>query len=290
MQIAFHIGANSTDEDRLLKSILRNVDALLQQGIAVPGPGKYRALIRQTIQGLEGQRPAPDTREILLDAILEDDQAKRLVLTNDNFIAVPKRAFDNATFYPQAEAKIAGLCRLFPEDELSFFLSIRHPASFLQDMALRSEVPNLGSYLGAFSPLDVQWSALVYRMKRIAPHCAFYVWCTEDSPLIWEDLIRLQSGIADDTPIIGKFDVLSRIISKAGQEKLKALPSDADRIARHEALAQIMEENILPDKADEAIHLPELTPAMIAEMSDIYEEDIEALSNMAGVEMILPFT
>ena len=46
MQIAFHIGAHCTDEDRLLKSILKNAQMLSQLGIVVPGPGKYRSLIR----------------------------------------------------------------------------------------------------------------------------------------------------------------------------------------------------------------------------------------------------
>lgn len=121
MQIAFHIGANCTDEDRLLKSILRNASTLLQQGIAVPGPGKYRALLRESIQSLDGTSPSDDAREILLDAIVEEDDMQRVILSNDNFIAIPKRVFDRGVFYPQTESKVRGMCRLFPDDELSFY-------------------------------------------------------------------------------------------------------------------------------------------------------------------------
>jgi hypothetical protein len=71
MQIALHIGANCTDEDRLLKSTLRNASTLLQQGVAVPGPGKFRALLRKTIQSLDCATPVPDSREILLGAFEE---------------------------------------------------------------------------------------------------------------------------------------------------------------------------------------------------------------------------
>ena len=38
MEIAYHIGANCTDGERLLKSLLRNVDRLAGRGVAVPGP------------------------------------------------------------------------------------------------------------------------------------------------------------------------------------------------------------------------------------------------------------
>jgi hypothetical protein len=53
MQIVYHIGANCTDQDRLLKSVLKNAETFAAQGVKVPGPGKYRRLIRDTIQKLD---------------------------------------------------------------------------------------------------------------------------------------------------------------------------------------------------------------------------------------------
>jgi hypothetical protein len=50
MQIVYHIGANCTDQDRLFKSVLKNADTFAALGVKVPGPGKYRSLIRYTIQ------------------------------------------------------------------------------------------------------------------------------------------------------------------------------------------------------------------------------------------------
>ncbi len=41
MQIALHIGAHCTDEDRLLKCLLMNKEILSDVGTAVPGPGRY---------------------------------------------------------------------------------------------------------------------------------------------------------------------------------------------------------------------------------------------------------
>ncbi len=38
MEIVYHLGAHCTDEDRLLRCLLKNRGILAQQGIIVPGP------------------------------------------------------------------------------------------------------------------------------------------------------------------------------------------------------------------------------------------------------------
>ena len=292
MQIAFHIGANCTDEDRLLKSILKNASTLLQQGIVVPGPGKYRKLIRETIQSLDGASPNPDTRDILLDAIVEDDNVRRLVLCNDNFITVPKRIFDHSAFYHQAEMKVRGLHQLFPNDEISLFFGMRNPASFLQETITRAQAPDLRAYLGLLKPFDVQWSDVIRRIKLAAPDTPLYVWCNEDTPLIWEELIRLQSGVSPDTPVDGQYDILSSIVSPDGMAQLKtalAQHPDGDIGVRQDLVADILETYALPEQIEESIELPELTPEIVDEMTNAYEADVAFIGDMEGVELILPF-
>ncbi|MCK0097613.1 hypothetical protein MWU60_18700 [Yoonia sp. F2084L] len=292
MQIAFHIGANCTDEDRLLKSILKNANTLLQQGIAVPGPGKYRKLIREAIQELDGERPATGARDVLLDAIVEDDNIARLVLSNDNFIAIPKRIFDHSVFYHQAEMKVRGLHQLFPQDDISLFLGLRNPASFLQDTAARAAVGSLSQYLGVLQPVELRWSDVIRRIKLAAPDTPLYVWCNEDTPLIWEELIRLQTGVSADTAITGQYDVLANIVSPAGMDMLGARLADvpADDIeARQHLVADVIEAYALPEKLEDSIDLPELDDDLVDAMSTAYEDDLEVIADMDGVDLILPF-
>ena len=292
MQIAFHIGANCTDEDRLLKSILKNADVLLQQSIAVPGPGKYRKLIREAIESLDGGAPASGARDVLLDAIVEDDNIARLVLSNDNFITVPKRIFDHSVFYHQAEKKLHGLHALFPDDEISLFLGLRHPASFLQEAMRRADVGSLAHYLGVLTPHEVRWSDVVQRIRRAAPQTPLYVWCNEDTPLIWEELMRLQTGVSADTPMAGQFDVLSRIITRQGmQEVARRMHAIArgDVEARQNLIADMLEAHSLPDLTEDSIDLPELDGPTIEAMTDAYEADLEVIAQIEGVELIQPF-
>jgi hypothetical protein len=292
MQIAFHIGANCTDEDRLLKSTLKNADILLRQGVAVPGPGKYRKLIREAIESLAGGAPTDEARDVLLDAIVEDDDIRRLVFSNDNFMTVPKRIFDHSVFYHQAEKKVRGLHDLFPEDEISLFMGMRHPAGFLQETLARAEAGSLAQYLGVMSPLEVRWSDVIRRIKLAAPHTPLYVWCNEDTPLVWEELIRLFAGIPADIAITGQFDVLSNIISREGLQtltaRMKEVPLD-DVDARQGVIADVLEKHALPDLISDSIELPELDDAKVAEMSDAYDADMDIIADIEGVELILPF-
>ena len=294
MQIAYHIGANCTDEERLLKSILKNVDTLLQRGIVVPGPGKYRRLLRETIQGLDGAPPRPGTRDILIDAIVEEDSVTRVVLSNDNFIAIPKRIFDHGIFYPQTEDKVGTLARLFPQDDLTLMMGMRHPASFLQEIARRVETPRLTDLIGGMSPLDLRWSDVVDRIRQAAPDARICVWCNEDTPLIWEDLMRVQTGLAADVPLEGCFDMLATIITREGLAQLQTQMEQSppsDRIARHEMIAAAIEAYANPAAMEDEIALPELADAaLIDALDDSYDEDVEILCAMDGVEVILPFT
>lgn len=293
MQIAFHIGANCTDEDRLLKSILKNATALLQHGTDVPGPSRYRSLIRETIQGLGSAPPAPDTRDILLDTIVENDNVQRIVLSNDNFICIPKRIFDHGLFYPQAEQKVSGLRRLFPDDEITLFLGIRNPVTFLQETYKRAQSGDLLTYLGLQQPEDLRWSDVIRRVKQGAPDVPLVVWCNEDSPLLWEQLIRTVSGAPASQAVTGGFDLLSNIISAEGLHLLKsqiaAQPPQTD-VARHNMIADIWEAHAIEGQVEDEIELPDLTPETVARMSQMYEDDLATITDIDGVTLMLPFS
>ena len=292
MQIAFHIGANCTNGDRLLKSILRNADALAKERIAVPGPSRYRKLIRETIQTLDGAKPAENAGDVLLDTIIENDDANRIILSNDNFMAVPNGIFNNAVFYPQAGPKIRALQRIFPDADLSLYMAIRNPVTFLQEALERSDAKSLPEYLGIMQPREIRWSDVVKRIKEAAPDIPIGIWCDEDSPLLWDQLIRGITRASDQTPLVGGFDMLSHVISREGikllQQNLKTSPPQTHP-ARHDMIAEVWETHALPDRIEDEITLPELDPSLVEQMTESYDADVERISQMKGVEVLLPF-
>ena len=71
MRIVYHLGAHFTDEERLLKCLLKNREVLSAHGIVVPGPKRYRNLLRDTAIQLKGNAASRDTQALILDKIME---------------------------------------------------------------------------------------------------------------------------------------------------------------------------------------------------------------------------
>lgn len=291
MQIVYHIGANCTDGERLLKSLLKNADTFAAQGIKVPGPGRYRRLIRETIQNLDGRPPEPGTRDILLDAIIDEDEAQRVVMSHSDFICVPPRIFENGQFYGLAEFKLASLKRLFPNDELELYMGIRNPATFIPAAFAASKAPDPQTFLKGLDPLALRWSDLVTRIVAALPGVPLTVWCNEDTPMIWAQLIRELSGVDPMTRIAGGFDLLAAIITEEGMRRfltyIKAHPPQTEAQKRR-IVAAFLDKFAIAEEVEDVVDLPGWTEDMVQQMTQAYEDDIWQIERIPGVTVIAP--
>ena len=291
MEIVYHIGANCTDDDKLLKSLLRNVDVLSEDGVKVPGPGKYRRLIRETIQGLDGAPPAPESRSILLDAILDDEPTERLIFSNSNFICIPNRIFDKGVFYVLTEPKIKGLLDLFPGDDIELCLALRNPATFIPDAYSKSKFDDLTTFMRGMLPTEVRWSDVIKRIRHIAPDCKLTVWCNEDTPLIWGRLMRMLADVPNSMPLVGTHSLLATIMEPEGMTRLTGyLKNNPPPTPEHEQkiVLAFLKKYALDDELDEDIDLPEFTQELIEELTDAYDADVDFIQTIPGVTFIQP--
>ncbi len=291
MQIVYHIGANCTDQDRLLKSVLKNAATFAEQGVKVPGPGKYRRLIRESIQSLQGRTPPPDSRDILMDAILDDEQCNRLVMSHAQFICVHRRVFENGVFYDLLEEKLGGLATLFPQDEIEIFLGIRDPATFIPAVFGDSPLDSFTEFMNGLNPADVRWSDVIARIQKTLPRARVTVWCNEDTPLIWAQLIRELAGVDPLTRITGGFDLLSTILSAEGMKRfvtyLKAHPPQTE-MQKRRIIAAFLEKYALDEEVEEEVDIPGWTDETLAALTALYDEDIDRIAHMQGVTFIAP--
>lgn len=92
MKLILHAGAHVTDNDRLIKGLLRNREGFAKQGIAIPAPRRYRALLRDTLNALSQGKPAPDADVMFWDDVLDQDLSavSRVVLSNTDFFGPRK--------------------------------------------------------------------------------------------------------------------------------------------------------------------------------------------------------
>lgn len=289
MEIAFHIGANCTDEDRLLKSLLKNADTLSKAGVKVPGPGKYRRIVRETLQNLDGSEPAQDTRTYLLDAIIDGDLPDRLVLSNSNFICIPNRIFDKGVFYGLAEEKLRGLKTLFPQDDFEIYLALRNPATFLPEVFRKSKATTLDAYMKGFHPTHIRWSDVIRRVRHTLPDALLTVWCNEDTPLIWAQLIRTMAGVPDDQKITGGFDLLATIMTPEGMNRLLTYLRDhppKSEMQKRRIIAAFLDKYVIDEEIEEIVDLPGLDAQMIDDLTEIYDQDVDMIAQMPDVNFI----
>ena len=281
MDIVFHIGANCTDGEKLIRSLTLNTDTLAAQGIALPNPTRYRRLLRETIEGLSGQPPAAGTREMLLGQILDDPACKRLVMSNPSFLCLPNRVFEGGGFYRVAAAKLMALRSLFAPDQIQLHMAIRNPATFVPAIWEQAKRARLAAFLGGIDPLAIRWSDVVSLIKDTLPDVSLTLWCNEDTPLIWAEIMRRMAGTAPGQSLRGEFDLLSSIMSPEGMGRfLKYLgshPPQTEAQTRR-IIAAFLDKFALADEIEEEVDMPGWDEPLVARMTALYEADIQRIA------------
>jgi len=289
MDIVLHAGAHCTDEDRLVKGLLKNKDLFLKLGIAVPGPSRYRRLLRDAVQALARAEPAPGARDVLLDSILEHDGVSRLLLSHENLFGVPKLAVSGGQLYPQAEQRIADLMRLFPGDGLSLHLGIRNPATFLPALFAQSPQEEFLAFLDGTDPSLLRWSELIDRLRAAHPDLPMTIWCNEDTPMIWGSVMRAMAGLEEGTKITGSFDILSEIMSREGMQRFRAYLHSHPVMTepqKRRVIGAFLDKFALADEIEEELDLPGWDEAYVEMLTQHYEADVAEIEAMADVRFI----
>lgn len=293
MKISLHVGAHATDEDRLLRCLLRNTDDFRKHGISVPGPGRYRKLLSGTLNALTRAEPSFEARDVLLDAICNDDPdtIQRLVLSHESLFSVPKKALGSGRIYPRAEERIFNLSRLLQGDEIELFLALRDPATWLHAVYTATPHDDFASFLNGSDPAYLRWSELVARIQDHNPGLPITVWCNEDSPLIWGEIVRAMAGLPSGRKINGAFDMLSQIMSEEGMKRFRAYlaahPVMTEKQKRRVMMA-FLDKFALPDAVEEELDLPGWTEDYVDVLSELYEQDVDVIANMQNVSVISP--
>ncbi|MFP4275634.1 MAG: hypothetical protein ACLFRU_11470 [Paracoccaceae bacterium] len=293
MQVILHTGAHCTDEDRLVKCLVRNIETFRKLGVAVPGPGRYRKLLRDTLTSMRRAAPSEGAREVLLDAILDEDpdQVDRILLSNENFFAAPRLALQGGVLYPLAEERLTYMQELFAPDRLELFMALRNPATFLPALFSTSSLESLDELLQGADPLALRWSDLIERIRAALPELPITLWCNEDTPLIWGQILREMAGLEPNRKISGAFDILAEIMSAEGMQRFRAYlrdHPDLTEMQKRRVMAAFLEKFALEEKVEEELDVPGWTEETIDALTDLYEEDVERIGRIPGVTLIAP--
>ncbi|WP_439109911.1 hypothetical protein [Lentibacter sp.] len=291
MQIVFHAGVHNTDEDRIIKCLLKNRPDFAALGVNVPPPGRYRKLIHQTLLAMSDNAPSPDARDILIETILEEETCERVLLSNENFFCVPNMALRDGQFYDKGHERIALLSQLFPDDSIEIFLGICNPATYLPAQFRRTKYDDFADMAFGADPRDLRWSDLIYRIRENTPNVSLTVWCNEDTPLIWAQIIRELAGIDPNEKIKGGFDLISEIMTPEGMKRFRAYLADhvdMSEMQKRRVISAFLDKFAREDMIEEELDLPGWTEKMVEDLSEIYDEDVFEISRIPGVNFIAP--
>lgn len=291
MKVALHVGAHCTDEGRLGRTLMRNRIDFLGQRISVPPLSNYAVLIREAIHALDRSAPAEDSQEVLLDTILQDDEADRVILTNENFFGTPRMAMKSGQFYPEAEDRIGALRQLLPDCEIEVFLAIRDPGTFIPAISAMANKVSLETILNGSDPGTLRWSHLVRRLRDAEPDVPVTVWSNEDSPLIFGQIVRTIAGLPINAKIKGAFDILSDIMSPEGMRRFRAYFAEnptMNESQKHKAMMAFLKKYAIEEKVEDDVELPPWPAEVFEYLTDAYEEDAEQIAEIPGVTVLAP--
>ncbi|MGB5863714.1 MAG: hypothetical protein WBG95_05400 [Sulfitobacter sp.] len=291
MKLVLHAGVHFTEEDRLMKCLLRNAEQFATDGTIVPGQSKYRGILRETLNAMVSAPPSDMARDVLLDAILDDGEAKRVILSDANFFRTPATAVQGGMLYPAAPVRMMRMASIFERDELEIFMAVRNPATLLPILHDKADSKDDEAFWGGRDPRDVLWSQTIDLLREAVPNVPVTIWCNEDTPLIWAHIIRQMAGLPDNQKIVGGFDLLNAIMSDEGMKRFRAYLKDHPVMSEHQkrrAIAAFLDKYALDDAVEEELDMPGWTDDLVDEMSDIYDEDMIRIAAMPGVRVLMP--
>ncbi len=293
MRIVYHLGAICTDEERLLRCLLKNRGVLAEQGIVVPGPNRYRNLLRETVISLKGQPATRDTQALVLDQIMDEDAADRLILSWDSFLSLAPWVMDGG-LYKAAGNRVRAFLQIFPEIEAEFHLAIRNPATFVpalfaKQSADKKRGKTYDQFIGKLDILDLRWSDVIAQVLALNPDVPLTIWCDEDTPLIWPEVLQAVSGHAPGTALEDRDELLSQIMSAEGLARMNTYlaghPAPTPAM-RRKVVSAFLDKFALPDRIEMEVELPGWTEETVADLTEAYDQDVARIAAMPGVTFL----
>lgn len=289
MEIVYHLGVHLTDGERIPRTLLKNRMVLAKERIVVPWPRFYRYIFRDLMNRLGGKKANSEMQNLILDGLTTMDDPKRVVFCNESFFCLRPQALGPGKFYPMAGERVRGLRNVFPDNEVSFFLAIRNPATFVPALFETVQPSEYESFIGATDPARLAWSEMIARVHEAVPDSRITVWCNEDLPVLWPEVLRAVAGHEPETRLTHLGDLWGQLMAPEGLKRMQeyfANHPPASDTRRRRAVAAFLEKFGIPEQIEMEIDLPGWTEDMVVAMTANYEADLAEISRIPGVTLL----
>ncbi len=291
MQVAIHAGAAFTDEGRLLTSLQTNNTTLSQTGTRFFGPRRFRQVFNPVFQALHSGSLTPKGEDRLRNVLPSDENAQRAIFLSNEFAGDRGATLLDGQLYPRAGERMALLEHAFHGHQVEIFLALKNLGSFIPKLLMSLPEAERAAVIDNTDLSCLSWIGMIDDIRDLAPNVKITLWCNEDTPFIWGDIIRAIADLPDDTPINKEFDLLLSLLTDEGKQKAADLTQPDSNLTRGEitdALALILTENAEPDKIEEELDLSGWNSDIVDAFSELYEQDIDRLETTTGVRFLRP--
>lgn len=287
--IALHIGAPNTDNGQLTWSLRKDAEALLEQGVMIRRPGTYLKALQQLLRKQEQEFVTEEERERFLGNIVKDQSVSRIILTNSGFLGVPGWMLSGGRLYRNAGRNVAALRGVFPGNRCEFFLGLRDPATLIGPVFKSQSSRTWAQFAGGVDFLNLRWSEVIADIQQQNPGCHITVWCNEETPVIWPNILGEVTGLGQSYRFQGELDITRSIVSATGYERLEkylearpGLNGEQRERVRELFLNYFHSEDAL----EEEIDLPGWSQVLVDQMSERYLADTDLIRHMPGVTFL----
>lgn len=291
INIVYHLGAPHTDNDQITWSLRKDAQLLADNGVMMRRPKEYRPQLKEMIVKLQGEVPSVGEQENLLGSIIRSQEVDRLIMSDARFLGVPSWMMYGGVFYKNAAKNTARIRDLFPDNPCEFFLGISNPANFIPAVFDAQSEKTYEKFLDGTDLASIRWSDVIRQIQEENPDCPLTVWCNEDTPIIWPTVLRELSGLDPQTRLQGELDIIQEIMSPDGVELLVKYLDERPtltEVQRRRIRGIFLEKFYLDDAVEEEIDLPGWTDETIHALTRIYDDDVERIERLPGVNFIAP--
>jgi hypothetical protein len=193
--------------------------------------------------------------------------------------------------YPAAGERVRAFYQIFPNIEAEFHLAIRNPASFLPQLYDKLQPSSYGAFLAGADPYDLHWSDVIERILDANPDVPLTIWCDEDTPLVWPEALRAVAGLPANIALEGEDDLLASLMSGEGMTRMRTyLDSHPPQTVtqRRKIVSAFLDKFALPERVDQDIVMPDWTADLVAEMTDLYDQDVARIAQMSDITFLAP--
>jgi len=286
--ISLHVGAHKTATSHLQRSLQKNRPALRAIGTRFLPTNRYRDDLAHLQGALRDGRALDSILDEVEPVILKSAQGMgRLILSDENTLGQLPRVAKEDRIYPWGRDRVARTLKVLGEFDVSLFVSIRNPATFLQsaysESLLHGPFQGFQRFASPFSATALRWSRLLEELREVANGRAITVWRQEDYPGIKNKVVGALSGgeppadftFLDKRPRPG---LSARALEQLGQW------SEAGRDIRDEAL--IAHAAKLFPKGKDWPAPDYFDTATAAHLTRNYDEDCAKIAGMEHVRLL----